>query len=116
MPITPSGVLSLKLDQLRTLVAACPSWRQWSKTDDADHARAKIHLVDLPPAEGRQGYTAEDLGALRPLVRIDEFEMDDRPGGGGFILERTAHGMFVPSGKLFLEFDGGRRSRSRRGC
>jgi len=45
MAVTPSGPLSLPLDNLRTLLANCQSFQEWVGADDAAEALAFISLV-----------------------------------------------------------------------
>ena len=104
MPISASGPVSLRLEDLRVLLGDCASWKSWTKAATAAAAKRHVHLIDIPSAASRGGYTREELTALRPLARVDEYEEDNRLVGG-FVLERHALGAFVPSGKLILTFE-----------
>ena len=104
MPVTPSGPISLRLEDLRTLLANCPAWRTWTGDATAELAKRHVHLVDIPPAPSAAGYSAADLAELRPFARVDEYEEADRLVGG-FVLERVSLGAFMPSGKLVLTFE-----------
>jgi hypothetical protein len=104
MPIQATGIVSLRLEDLRALLGACASWRSWTKAADVAAAKRHVHLVDIPPSTSGSGYTRDELTALRPLARVDEYEEDNRLVGG-LVLDRTALGGFVLSGKLVLTFE-----------
>jgi hypothetical protein len=62
--------------------------------------------VDVSPAFTNGGYTLAELKELRPYARVNEFELEDKPGGQGWIADRIALGAFTHSGKLVLDFLG----------
>ena len=106
MAIEPTGPVSLPLENLRLLVAACPAFQAWAGDATAEAAKAHVHLVDLPPAEDAGGYTRAELAELMPLAVVDEFALDgDRPGGDAWSSDRNGLGAFVDSGKLLLRFE-----------
>jgi hypothetical protein len=71
MPTTPAGSMSLTEATLAASLAACASVRTWMVVADAAAAAEKIHLEGLPlPASAEQGYSREELEALRPYIVI----------------------------------------------
>ena len=47
MAETPSGLLSLPLTHLQTLLANCASFQTWVGADNVEEAKAKIHLIAI---------------------------------------------------------------------
>jgi hypothetical protein len=75
MSVTPTGILSLPLDRMRTLLASCEAFQTWVGVDSEDVgtatgiAEAKEHVYLLGLAEGQtQGASARS--ARRPLVIV----------------------------------------------
>ncbi len=86
MPVTPSGIMSLPLAHLRTLVANCSSFQSWTGAANAAAAEAFIHLVNLP-----------DDSLVRPYVLID---FNDK-----WKSQKVAEFQFEKRGELYLLFE-----------
>ena len=89
MAETPSGILSLPLTNLQTLIANCASFRSWVDVDTVEEAKAKIYIVAV---EG------DDFD--RPFALIgqgDEWGSTVNAGG--------ATNWFQDSGSLALMFE-----------
>src|SRR4051812_39751424 len=98
MPISPTGPVSLPLENLRILLAGCPGFRTWVGAANATEARTRILLVEMTAPADPQGYTAAELAAMRPFAVIDEHQLeDDRPGGDAWVWDRVGLPAFVAS-------------------
>ena len=89
MAVTPSGPLSLPLDNLRTLLANCPSFQTWVGAADAAEALAAISLVAVETVE-------------RPLAIVMQAP------GRGWASRQNAGGAanwFSQSGTLLILFE-----------
>lgn len=105
MPVEPSGPISLRLQQLKELLADCPAWQAWvGRAGNELVAGQHVYLIDTPPSEVAGGYTLAQLRTMRPFARVDEFELEDKPGGQAWVADRVALGAFSFSGKLILDF------------
>lgn len=104
MPVTASGIVSLPLEKLRTIIANCAAFQAWTGTADVAEATTRLHLIG-PKAEDGRKFTAEELAELRPFGVIDEWRVPGRPGGGAWVMDRHAQGGYTPSGKLLLTFE-----------
>jgi len=106
MAVTPTGQISLRLEDLRTLVANCAAWRSWTQTATVAAAKEKVYLVDLPPPAKDEAHEEEDLVARRPFAVVDEFEApNDRSGADAFVMDRASLGAFQLGGRLLLSFE-----------
>lgn len=107
MPVTPTGPISLPLENLKALLANCAAFRSWVGAADVAAARERIHLCGLPaPAAVGGAYGLDELESLRPFAVIDEFAFEDnRPGGDAWVSQRVALGAFVESGRLLVRFE-----------
>jgi len=66
--VTPTGIYSLLLEDLRDLLAACASWRTWTAAADAAAAKALVYRSETDRA------TAGDVFALVGFGDDAEFE------------------------------------------
>lgn len=46
--VTPSGLFSLPLTRLQTLIAASDAFQTWTGTANATEAAARVHLIEAP--------------------------------------------------------------------
>lgn len=105
MPVEPAGPVSLKLQQLKDLLAASAAWQAWvGRAGNEQVAGEHVYLVDTPRSEDPDGYTLAQHKAMRPFARVDEFELEDKPGGQAWVARRVALGAFTFAGKLILDF------------
>ena len=103
MPISPSGPLSMPLENLRAMLAHCAQWRSWIGISSVTEAKTRIYLVDIPPAPNGGNYTVDDLERMRPLARIDLWEPPMGYGQQPWKATAVADRAFMLSGKLVLD-------------
>ena len=88
MAVVASGWLSLALENLRTLLAACPSFQTWVGAADAAAAKARIHRVSK-------------AGPTRPFALVDQWTDASATAFAGGAGESFTH-----SGSQILRFEG----------
>lgn len=107
MPITPTNILSLPTEYLRTLITNVSVWQEWLGVDgDADpvaSAKLKTHIAGTPaPANGRR-YSKSEIDALHPFAIIamppEGDGLNAYQAGGGNLMD------FDRSGRLLLSFE-----------
>lgn len=86
MTVTPTGILSLPLDNARTLIANSATWQNWVGAADADAAKEHIHIAGPPPPSGEYFSDAE-MNNLWPLCVLAL-----PPDGQGFAVRREGDG------------------------
>jgi len=86
--VVPSGLFSLPLSHLATLLSNCAAFRTWTSTEDAAAALERIYYVEFPTAS-----------ATRPFAVIDFDE-----NWGGEAIAGGASNTFVHEGSLLLLF------------
>lgn len=95
----PLGGISLAQEHLRTMLAACASFRALCEVSTPSAALAKIHPEGLPEPANKVAYTVEELVGYRPhaIVYTDE--------RGGFEKTAESFGNFDAAGRLKLRLE-----------
>ena len=94
MSVTPSGSISLPLENLAVLLAACPAFQAWVNAPNAQRARNSIYLVARPAGS-----------AVRPFALIHQTGAA-RSWAATRIADGAA-GMYTKAGALGIFFEAG---------
>ena len=95
--VTPSGIISEPVANLRTLLSTCATFQTWTSTVSANAALAKIYEIEKP---------SDDV--VRPFAVVDR--------GGEFEIEVIDAGnAYTTSGSLFLLLEGAIAEANRSG-
>ncbi len=96
--IEPTGYLSLPMENLRQVVAHCPSWQSWCRAArDAAAAGQSIYLCAPPAPDDNKAFGKDELRLLRPMAVVLW-----RPG---FRSERKALALYRNTGSLGLQIE-----------
>ena len=105
MPTSPTGILSLAQDYLRTMLADCEQVQRFLNSGSAANALLRIHQdVLTAPADGN-AYGLAEIQALRPFIIVST------AAESGFTREMLARGAgsshYSDSGNLELHMEQG---------
>lgn len=111
MNFTPQGSLSLALARVAWCIATCPSWHTWTGVDPTfpveerfAESLKRVHITTpQSPAGGKDGYTQQELIALRPYAVVSQLPPASvPPARETFIRTRVATEQFVDYHTSFI--------------
>ncbi len=99
--LTPTGLLTLPLANLRTLLAASAAWQSWTGAGSPAAAAERIYLIGLFPLA--RSFTLAELQAMRPFAVVDLWTPPGGYGGEPWKSDRVAESAYQDAGKLTLD-------------
>jgi len=76
MPVTPTGFLSLKVHEMRTLLSNSGDFQTWTGTANAAAALARIHTPLAVATTATLPFAVVDLGTAFNMSNISERQFD----------------------------------------
>ena len=110
MPLSPTGPISLALENYRDLLKQSATWQAWvgattGTTEEKETAaKASTYLVDLPVPEAgiERAYTRDELSQLRPFSIVDTY---DDPSEPSLVATQYSQDMFHATQRMMACFE-----------